>query len=139
MTALPLTLVQGYLKTHFKVLPPEGFTLVADRHSPELARLHREYGVDCSAFVTACNPFSDQLIPELNAERQSSLAEELRREGFATLDGLGQHPSNGWPGEPSFLVLGLPLEASRLLGIRLGQNAIIWSGGDAVPKLILLR
>ncbi len=35
--------------------------------------------------------------------------------------------------------LGLPLEEARALGNEFEQNAIVWSGPDAVPKLILLR
>jgi len=36
-------------------------------------------------------------------------------------------------------VPGLSLEASKSLGARFEQNAIVWSGADAVPQLILLR
>ena len=53
--------------------------------------------------------------------------------------GIGQHPSNQWPGEPSYLVFGLTLEAAKTLGTRLEQNAIVWNGSDGTPQLILLR
>jgi hypothetical protein len=52
---------------------------------------------------------------------------------------MGQHPSNKWPGEEIFLVLGLYFEAAKALGERFGQNAIVWCGIDAVPQLIVLR
>ena len=45
----------------------------------------------------------------------------------------------GGPGEPSYLVFGLKLEAAKTLGRALRQNAIVWSDVDAVPRLILLR
>ena len=54
-------------------------------------------------------------------------------------EGMGEHPSGQWPGEPSFLILGLPLDAAKQLGARHEQNAIVWCGTDAVPQLILLR
>ncbi len=52
---------------------------------------------------------------------------------------IGQHPSNSWAGEESFLVFGVSLEAAKALGRRFEQNAIVWSAADAVPQLILLR
>ena len=42
-------------------------------------------------------------------------------------------------GEASYLIFGLTLEAAKMLGMRLEQNAIVWAGVDAVPQLILLR
>ena len=43
------------------------------------------------------------------------------------------------PCEPSYLVFCLTLVAANTLGIRLEQYAIVWTGTDAVPQLILLR
>ena len=55
------------------------------------------------------------------------------------MQGLGEHPTNGWPGEASYLIFGLTLEAAKMLGMRLEQNAIVWTGADTVPQLVLLR
>jgi hypothetical protein len=55
------------------------------------------------------------------------------------LDGIGQHPDNGWPGEDSLLALGVSLADALLLGRRFGQDAVVWAGADAVPRLMLLR
>lgn len=52
---------------------------------------------------------------------------------------IGQHPSNAWAGEESFLCFGISLEAAKALGRRFEQNAIVWSAADAIPQLILLR
>lgn len=132
-------LVQAYRETHYRVSSPEELTLVIGCRNEGLARLHRAFGAGCSAFVTACNPYSAHSMPEQNAERQSALAGHLRARGLAFVEGFGQHPENGWPAEASFLVFGMDLEASRILGMALEQNAIVWSGEDAVPTLILLR
>jgi hypothetical protein len=35
-------------------------------------------------------------------------------------------------------VLGLALEAAKSLGRRHEQNAVVWSGPDAVPQLVML-
>ena len=55
----------------------------------------------------ACNPFSRSLIDEENCARQATMLADLQRLGLRCTEGHGQHPSNDWPPEPSFLVLGL--------------------------------
>ena len=112
--------------------------LKIDTASPALHALHRRHGVDCSCFITACNPFSQRLDEHTNLRRQEALEAELRRRSLTFLPGAGRHPSNGWPPEPSFLVLGLALEASKNLGRHFEQNAIVWVGADAVPRLVNL-
>ena len=106
---------------------------------PALAAVHKLHRVDCSAYITACNPFSQVLDDKANAERHAALGRELGQRSLASIEGIGQHPSNQWPGEASYLIFGLTLEAAKTLGTRLEQNAIVWAGADAVPQLILLR
>lgn len=132
-------LVAAYRATHYHVHGAVSFTLFVDQPSADLAGLHREFGTECSAFVTACNPGSHLLDPVENACLHAELGARLARAGYCHLEGLGRHPSNGWPAEPGYLVLGLSLEDAAMLGRETGQNAIVWSSGDAVPRLILLR
>jgi len=40
---------------------------------------------------------------------QPNPALELKTRGLACVDAIGQHPTHGWAGEPSFLVFGLTL------------------------------
>jgi hypothetical protein len=136
---LPEGLIQAYRETRYLVLGGDGLTLVVDQPSAGLVDLHRQHRADCSAFITACNPFSAKLSREQNAKRQSELAKQLRQRGLPFVDGIGQHPANEWDGEPSFLIFGLALEAAKSLGIRLEQNAILWSGENGVAHLVLLR
>lgn len=136
---LPESLIRAYRETHYKVSGPARVILVVDQPSYALAELHRQHGVEYSAFITACNPFSAALSSAQNVRRQLDLADELRQRGLVFVDAIGQHPTNGWAGEPSFLVFGLALEAAKSLCANLEQNALVWSGVDAVPKLILLR
>lgn len=129
----------AYLQTDYRVDGEVPFTLRIGQPCPALSTLHKTHKVQCSAFITACNPLSEPVSDAENAARQDALAQELKRRSLAFLPGVGQHPSSQWPGEPSYLVLGLSLEAAKALGSRLEQNAIVWSGADAVPQLILLR
>ncbi|ARU06022.1 hypothetical protein CCO03_16315 [Comamonas serinivorans] len=129
---------QAFLDTDYHVHGDPPFTLRVNEASAALLALHARAGVRCSAFVTACNPQSTPLDEATNAARQADLADELTRRGLAFIPGVGQHPSNPWPGEASFLILGLDPAEAGALGAQLGQHAILWSGADAVPQLVLL-
>lgn len=96
-------------------------------------------GVDSSAFVTACNPYGQLSGSRENDLRQLSLTQELSSGGFPYLEGIGVHPDGGWPGEASYLILGPGLQSARSFGVRYRQNAILWTGCDGIPGLILLR
>ena len=126
-------------ETHYRVHGAEPFTLRVDEPSAALAAAHKRFRTDCSAFITACNPFSEDVGAASSAQRHADLGLELARRSLAHIEGIGQHPSNQWPGEASYLVFGLKLEAAKTLGRALRQNAIVWSDADAVPRLILLR
>ena len=131
--------VQAYLETEYRVHGEPGFTLRVGQVSADLLSAHKRQKADCSAFLTACNPFSEPFDAAANAARQAALAKELSRRSLMFLPGIGQHPSNEWPGEDSFLVFGLTLEAAKVLGSKFEQNGFVWNGTDAVPQLILLR
>ena len=131
--------IQAYLETEYRVHSEPGLTLRVGQANADLLSAHKRQKATCSAFVTACNPYSESLDDALNAARQAALAEELSRRSLVFLSSIGQHPSNEWPGEESFLVFGLTLEAAKVLATQFEQNAFIWSGADATPQLILLR
>ena len=98
----PLTF-QAYLETEYRVQGIPAFILKVGEANDDLLRAHRRHGADCSAFLTACNPFSEPFDEASNAARQAALAAELSRRGLIFLPGVGQHPSNEWPGENSYL------------------------------------
>lgn len=131
--------LQAYVETDYRVGGEAPFALNVGVASSALQALHRAHRTDSSAFVTACNPLGQALDVETNTGLQLALEQELKRRSLVFIEGVGQHPSDPWPGEASFLVLGLTLEAAKTLGAHHRQNAILWSGKDAVPQLILLR
>lgn len=131
--------IQAYLEREYRVHGEPGFTLRVGQASAYLLSAHKRQRADSSAFLTASNPISEWANAADNATRQAALAEELSRRSLVFLPGVGKHPSNGWPGEDSFLVFGLTLEAAKVLSTRFEQNGFVWSGADAVPQLILLR
>ena len=139
MTEIPATTISAYLETDYCVSAKQPFILRAEVFSEPLAKLYRLHKVDCAVFVTACNPLSQVIAGDENAARQTKLADELKQRGLVYFGGTGKHPSGGWPEEPSYLALGLSLEAAKALGQKYGQNAVLWCGADAIPKLVLLR
>jgi len=132
-------LVQAYRETEYRVFGTDPFVITVGVASSELLALYHGHKVTCAAFITACNPLGQELPAHENQRRQDELAKELNQRGLEYLVGVGQHPTGGWPGEPSFLILGLELEAAKCLGGSLEQNAIVWCGADCVPELVLLR
>lgn len=142
MTLIAPALLQAYGETHYKVVAETGLPSIVLRVgeiSMPLAGLHSRFGVDCSAFITACNPWSESHSDLENAKRMEKLQHALQVRSLRWLEGVGQHPSNLWPGEPSVLVLGLSLAAARVLAEDFEQNAFVWAGPDARPRLELLR
>jgi hypothetical protein len=139
ITVIDPATLEAYRETEYRVLADEPVTLRVAVASAALALLHARYRTDCSAFLTACNPRGEMVAAAENAQRQEALAQEVSRRGLTAIAGIGQHPTNGWPGEVSLLVLGLTRAAAQRLGRKFEQNAIIWSGAHAVPELVLLR
>lgn len=138
-TTLPPGLVAAYRETDYHVFGEPPFVLRIGEPSVALRALHASLRVRTSAFITACNPFSEPLGDAENATRQAALARELASRGLSSLAGEGRHPANGWPGEASLLVPGIAAPVARELGETFGQNAIVFCGEDAMPTLIVLR
>lgn len=131
--------IKAYRETEYHVFGDSPFTLRIGETNSALAAAHKRNCVESSAFITACNPNSKTLDDSVNAESQSSFRRDLMERKLAFTEGMGKHPTNGWPGEDSFLIFGVDLEVAKGLSRRLGQNAFVWAGSDCIPQLILLR
>jgi Protein of unknown function (DUF3293) len=133
------SVIDAYSDTEFRVLGEAPFSLRVGQPCAALVSSLLARRVDCAAFITAANPCSRQLTDLENRESLALLAAELGQRSLHFTPGLGIHPSGNWPGEESFLVYGLALQAAKALGTTFKQNAIVWAGLDAVPRLVLLR
>ena len=138
-TALRPALVRAYTQTHYRVLAAPPFTLHIGRHCRALQVLQAAHGVRCSTFVTAFNPFSQSWSAACNGARHQRLLTRLKGQGWDFVQGYGRHPSGNWPAERSVLILGMTSAQAQALGVALQQNAVVCSGADAVPQLVLLR
>ncbi len=137
---LKAALIAAYRATCFRVDHDPPFTLTVDVHSPALELLLRSGEPAGAAYVTAWNPMGKELSLQENDRLQGLLVDELRATRLRWLSGAGTDPSGRWPHEEaSLLVLGIDRRAACALGRRHQQNAILWIGVDAVPRLVLLR
>lgn len=133
-------LLAAYLAAHYRVTGTAApFVLRVGHRSAELAALHLANDVNCSAFITACNPQGVVSSDSLNRASQQRLERQLSAMGVTFLAGLGEDPSGVWPGEPSVLVLGMSRSEAERIGREFGQLAIVWSAESAIPELVALR
>ena len=133
---IPEALVLAYEETHYHVYSEPPFYLEVNKYSSALAALYKHYQVYTSAFITAWNPFSEQLSDVQNADRHQQLLKQTKDMDYQVIEGLGQHPSNKWPGEVSILVLGIPSFTAKELGEHFAQNAILFADEKAVSELV---
>ena len=138
-TRIASHLLDSYRQTDYQVHGPVPFSLKIDQASEPLLQLYKQHRCDCAAFITACNPLSQKLDPAVNAQRHLDLMADLTSRSLIFIEGIGIGQDPDWPGEASCLIFGLALEASRVLGHKFNQNAIVWCSQDAKPALVLLR
>ncbi len=136
---IPPRMLEAYQQTEYRVFGQAPLVLRVDSLSPELLSLHCHHGVNCSCLVTACNPHSCLQSDIWNRRAMERLEQLLRQQNRRWIEAEGYLPGGDWPAEPSRLVLGCPLAEAEQLGKRFQQNAVLWSGPDGVPQLILMR
>lgn len=128
-------LIEAYRETHYIITSDPPVTLVINQYSLALQRLQQAFNVQCSAFITACNPFSRLQSQKDNEQCMQAMNADLRVWGFTPLCGVAMHPAGQWPPEPSFWVPGLSLEQGKTLVLRYRQNAFVYASCDAKPML----
>jgi hypothetical protein len=137
-TAIAADKVAAYRATQYRIGGSEPFTLSIGKQSDALLQLYKTTGQTCGLFITAFNPFGRAQSAEANEAAHSRLGECLRALSPHVIEGAG-YPADAWPPELSFFALGIDEGAARQLGRRFDQDAVVWAGADAVPRLLLLR
>ena len=138
-SSLDPSLIQAYQDTDYRVDSTAPFVMKVGMASEPLCQLYSQYRSDCAAYITACNPLGRSLSDAENTARQTTLLNELTARSLKSMNGVGLDSKGNWPGEASFLVMGLSLEATRVLASKYEQNAVVWCDKDAVAQLVLLR
>ena len=132
-------LIKAYRQAHYVVNQAgQSITLRIGQISTPLAKLMANEDVTSAAFLTAFNPYSQELGEGKNESAQRKLIADLRALHVSVISGEGKDPAGHWPGEPSLLALGISMQDAEILSDRYGQNAFVWIGnGDAMPNLRL--
>lgn len=140
LSVLDPGLIGAYRAARYRVDHAPSFTMTVDERSPGLERSMRGVGLECAMFLTAWNPNGERLPPDRNRSRHRRLIDELQAAGRMWMPGAGLDPTGTWPDEEvSVLVPGVDRVAACDWGRRYDQNAVLWAGADAVPRLLLLR
>ncbi len=130
-------LLEAYRATRYEVDGgDDSFVLRIDQPCEALDRLHAEHDVNSSAFITAWNPGSRLCSAGQNRRAQQELVALVDADEMTWLPGRGVDPQGEWPDEAGLLVLGMDRSSALELARRFDQNAVVWTGEDAIPRLL---
>ncbi len=133
-------LITSYRDTNYQIgVGFETISLRIDQYSVSLAKLLATSKQSGAVIISAYNPYSQLADNEKNLAAHESLRNFLRHYSPPTIESLNIDPTGKWPIEKSFLIAGMDLDTAQSVGQRFNQNAIVWIGSDAIPRLILLN
>ena len=138
-TNIQKELLDSYTEAHYHVYADPSFILKIDISSKELRKLLIELNVKFAAFITAFNPYSQELPLKENRLRNKKLERKIQSLEFYYIKGDGRCGDSGEVGEESFLVFGLSKKQAINLGKESQQNAIVVCDTNATPSLLLLK
>lgn len=141
-TSLPAELQQAYENALYRVFDPAGaliHTLRVGRRDAWLQQAYLAHQSTSACYLTACNPLGQRLSDAENAQRMQQLRTALQRQGWRFESGQGQDPAALWPGEDSLLIWDMDEATAMAWGRQWQQNALLFCGADAVPRLLWLR
>lgn len=133
------SLIESYKSADYHVDASPSFILKIGMHSLELESIFKTSHKYTAAFITAFNPYSQELSNQENKDRNLRLEELIQSLGFDYIHGEGKCGDGDWDGEESFLILGIGEKQASDIGKEYEQNAIVWCDKDAIPQLLLLK
>lgn len=110
--------------------------LELDVPNPGLSGLMRAHGAGSACLATAFNPFSQARTPAWNEAANARLRAWLEERGWPILAGEGCCDDGEWAPEQSFLAFGPGVDDAKAICVRFDQNAVVFAGPDAVPRLL---
>jgi hypothetical protein len=133
------SLLESYKSADYHVDVSPSFILKIGVHSHQLAGIYEASHKHSAAFITAFNPYSQELSTQENKDRNLKLEELIQSLGFDYIHGEGKCGDGDWDGEKSFLIFGISEKKASEIGKEFEQNAIVWCSKDAIPQLLLLK
>ncbi|MFN3474420.1 MAG: DUF3293 domain-containing protein [Blastomonas sp.] len=139
-SVLPADLVRSYCDAFYAFRWIMGVyeELVLDHYNPLLEAMMSITGAGTAMLISAFNPLGTELPDSNNYRRHRALTDEMAGARARAIPAYGRNPAGGCS-DDSLLVLGLTFDAALDLGQSYEQNALIWSDGTFIPRLVLLR
>ncbi len=136
---ISICLLEAYSNANYRVFAKPPFTLKINQPSKSLKKLFDKQKENTAAFISPCNPFGILSSHAENLVMESILINLLKRKSKIYFKGVGEDPLKKWPEEQSVFIVNISQDDAITIGRQFKQNAIVWIGPDARPKLIPLR
>ena len=132
-----MDIIQAYRDTRYTT--SVGITLIVDSESERLDKLISESDASSAIYITAWNPFSKMTNSDENQELNGFLKGDLLTliDEEKIIDGFGEDLRGKWPGEESFLALGITKKEGIRLSEKYRQNAFVYHEFGKKTELIL--
>ena len=118
-------LLEAYRTTRFVAYDGDREVVATvDLHVPEMDALLGRLAARSGVFITAWNPRSVVLSPELNAAAAGRLEARVAAEGFRALPHRGFSADPAWHPEEGIFVLDIDFDDAIAMAGDFGQNAI---------------
>lgn len=130
-------LIQAYKSTNYRVLTEPEFSFRVGEPSATLDDVLRSHGVTSAGFITAWNPFSNELELEENRLRNQALVKRAKALGVALVDGFGAWLDDPEKGEESYLLIGVSRDDAIALANEFEQNAIVFAELGKPVELVI--
>ena len=139
-TAIAKDVITAYRAAHYSFeANGRSIDLRIDQPCPALKPLLGNARCATACCITAWNPLGTDATPQQNEAAQRELLHLLETAKRRFLPASGADPNGSWGPEPGFLVFGVTCGEAIEMGNCFRQNALLWIGADAVPRLLLLR
>ena len=136
MSQVSEELLNAYKTTTYSV-PGLGLNIRVGEYDKVLQKTLKQHNLTTWAFITAWNPESRQLSLPDNRDRNQALLTQLKSEGFAIYEGIGIPDISDWTPEESLFVMGVSQQRAIELGIKYGQNALIFGQVGKLAELLI--
>jgi hypothetical protein len=120
-----VSLLEAYRTTRFVAYDGDREVMaMIGEHAPDMDDLLQRLAARSGVFITAWNPRSVVLSPELNAAAAGRLEARIAAEGFRALPHRGVSADPAWHPEEGLFVLDIDFDYAVAIATDFGQNAI---------------
>lgn len=130
------SLAKAYRKAIYEINSQPKISITIGKTNLDLHKIYRAKACNNGAFITAYNPNSQLLSPNINRFRHFYLQKKLNSHLY--LPAISKDPNGIWPAELGFWVCGITLNQAKHIGQSFAQNAIVYADKNTIAKLIWL-